>query len=174
MSGVEHVEVRIGIDGFDSSAAQADLADWLGGSGVDIIWSQDGVYDVLGTELISISGGLGYDTLNVDVLGGSISLADNIADKFSGFEHIDLSGNDANVLTIDSLLDGLDINADQPGKAGYTTLRISGDVNTDQVIIESSSGWQPDGNTHVIDGLYYDVYVNSDATQLLFIQNGLV
>ena len=186
VSGIDSVEVRYSdsnVD-LDEFTAFQSMLEGAFPSGTDIIYSLGDGDSVLQagssfdfTGDFHLSGGLGEDSLDLGNVTGNFTL-DQMANMIDGFEHIDLGAGGSNAvnLTIDSLLDGLNIDGkltSTPYEDG-TALRISGEVGSDQVSL-GASGWSHDGNTCVYDSITYDVYTNSqDASQYLLIQQGLV
>lgn len=181
MIGIEAVEVDFNALGDNNFINY--LEGLFSGTGVDVIWNLGDTdlswaADNMGYHF---SGGEGYDSLDIGALHNTV-LSDLVG-NYSGFEHLELSG--GQILTIDSLLDGLridgglDANEISNNETGLdltsgNVLRISGTDPDDKVEFDpADTNWSSAGTVDY-SGESYDVYQNSDSSQLLLIQAGLL
>lgn len=131
-----------------------------------------------------IDGGAGMDTLKIGELADNALDLSALASAVDGFEVIDLTGGSGTTLTIDSLLDGLNIDTQLDSSrilndssncdlANGTVLRVTGDDN-DSVTV--SGQWNSTAaGTVQYDGVTYNVYTNTDnMDQYLLVQTSLL
>lgn len=152
---------------------------------LDVFMSSSGIDSITG----SYAGSGGISTLGVDGLldtdtASELSLS-NLVGIVEGFEHIDLSGDSADILSIDSLLTDLEMDTSINGNTlpsditgldveNGMSLRVTGDAG-DEVHINHTV-WQNSGTTYDVGGQTYSVYTSnlSDADgQYLLLQTGL-
>lgn len=192
IDGIESIDVELGSglsatdfdDIYDLFDGLGYTVNYLANSDFDFSTSAHADLAALGDTIIS--GGLGEQSVNIDGLENNSTYDYNLsdlADSLQGFEHIDLSGGNNNVLTIDSLLDGLNIdtsldasnitnNTSSLDLTSGTALLITGDGGGDQVSI-TGTDWSGSGSV-TYNGIDYNVYTNSDSSQFLLIQTGLI
>lgn len=136
-----------------------------------------------------INGGAGTDTLHLN--GAKSFTLGELLDTgkgsgLRGFEILDLSGGEANSLTVDELIVGMNMNARlESAKFGETigvdrsllenenVLRITGDSGLDSVNL--GNGWNASAAGQVnYDGVNYNLYHNEQSGDYLLVQAGLL
>ena len=130
------------------------------------------------------AGGAGVDVANLDGIKASLNLADytTASEGLKGFEILDLSGDNANTLTLTSeslqnlVMDAkLSFTADGKALKNANAIRIQGD-SEDSVIIDDRSDWCDLGQTSV-GNISYDVFSTTDdggKALYMLIQAGLL
>ena len=155
----------LGTDGNDDLNADGEATVVLAGAGDDVL-NIDGFGDA---DLLKFDGGTGTDTLclvNLDAgtnLNPSLHLdLSTLADsRISSIEHIDLSGNGDNSLTL-TRLDLL--NLSEVRTEGRAELRVDGNAG-DRVTL-NDDGWVRRG-TEEIEGTTYKAFENGNARLLV-------
>jgi len=158
LAGTAASESFVGGLGDDSLIGGGGGDAFHGGAGNDLI--------VAGADLpVLIDGGAGIDTVNLDALGAAIDLAGIASSRFTNIEKIDLSGTQANVLSLDfqSLTDMAGTN----GNAfGANMLLVKGDagdsISLDGLWSKEASVADPFGESGS-----YAVYQNGAFTVLV-------
>ena len=129
-------------------------------------------------------GGAGVDVANLDGIGASINLATLTTgtEGLTGFEILDLSGDNANTLTLTSeslqnlaMDTKLSFTADGKAIKNANAIRIQGE-SEDSVIIDDRSEWCDLGQTSV-GNISYDVFSTTDddgKALYMLIQAGLL
>jgi hypothetical protein len=131
LTGSAAAETFVGGTGNDTLIGNGGADAFQGGAGDDAI--------VVGGALpFDVNGGTGIDSVNLDALGGSIDLSGLDSSRFVDIEKLDLSGSNANTLTLDaqSVFDMAGTNGDA---FADNTLLVKGDVG-DTVSLEGIWG----------------------------------
>ena len=155
LSGTSGVDKIVGADGNDQL---------IGGGGADVLYggSGDDVVTVMSTEFARVNGGNGNDTLKLSGNGLTLDLTMLANNKLRNIEVIDIRGNGANTLVLNTL-EVLNITQGSNPDHTANTLRVRRDAND---TVTMGTGWIQGANT-TVGGLTYQVYTQGAARLLL-------
>ena len=124
----------------------------IGGGGDDVI-----VYEPF-ADVLSVDGGGGFDTLQIDDGGIVLDFSMIPATRVSGFEVVDIGGDGSNTVHL-TLGDVLDLSDSR-------VLRVLGDA--DDTVVASGQGWVADSPSTVnLDGTLFTSYSLNNTTLLI-------
>ncbi len=162
--GTSAGETLSGTSGIDKLVGAGGNDQLLGGGGADVLYggSGDDVITVTSTDFARVNGGNGNDTLKLSGSGLTLDLTTLANNKLRNIEAIDIRGNGANTLVLNTL-EVLNITQGSNPDHTANTLRVRRDAND---TVTMGTGWVLGANT-TVGGLTYQVYTQGAARLLL-------
>ncbi|MDB5340913.1 MAG: hypothetical protein JWN70_6532 [Planctomycetaceae bacterium] len=162
--GTASGETLSGTSGVDKLVGAGGNDQLIGAGGADVLYgsSGDDVITVTSTDFARVNGGNGNDTLKLSGSGLTLDLTTLANNKLRNVELIDIRGNGANTLVLNTLEV---LNLTQGSNPDHTanTLRVRRDAND---TVTMGTGWVQGANA-TVNGLNYQVYTQGAARLLL-------